>query len=75
MIGSNYNKKSKTGNTIMSERTSIGELHLAGMKDLCVVKDGDPPFSFQRDLQLPAPQIPHIYKNPSVDKFTYWGPR
>lgn len=60
----------------MSTRTSIGDLHLGSVRDLCPVKDGDPPFSFTRDLKTSEPPLPSTYKSPHIDNnFTYWGPK
>lgn len=60
----------------MSTHVTIGDLHLDGMKDLCVIKDGDPPFSFSRDLEI-TPARPEIhYQAPRLtDTHTFWGPK
>jgi hypothetical protein len=77
MIGSNYKNKYFTGKTDMSTHKDIGELRLEGMTDLCVVRDGPPPFSFQRDLNLqPQPLAPKIaHHSAQIDTMTYWGPK
>lgn len=42
--------------------------------DLCALDDSDPPLSLERDLGLlkPASSPPTTYKNPDIDRTTFW---
>lgn len=69
--GANYKKI--TGKTDMSEHFDIADLHLNGLHDLEVVKDGHPPFDFN-SLYVPAGPAPQ-YTQRGGNDFTYWGPK
>jgi len=60
----------------MALKLPLSQLGINSAIDYCALSPGDPPLNFKNDLHLsnPATDLPVTYRNPTLDKTTYWGP-